>query len=81
MNQELQSLTELELKMLKKIVDCYDESDIVCYDSKLTAQEKGIVGSLIKKGLIYDSRIGYENGKSQSNFFPMDEAIEFFESI
>ena len=80
MIQELQTLTELELNMLQQIVDCYDETDNICYDCKLTTQEKGIVGSLVKKGLVYDSRVDYDNKKSQSNFFPIDEAIEFLKS-
>ena len=74
--QEQFNLTELESKMLQTISEYYDSEDIVCYNSKLTSSEKGIIGSLIKKELIYDSNNGVDlNG----NFFPSEDVLNFLE--
>jgi len=69
-------LTELENEMLNSIVKSYDADDNICFSKKLTASEKGIIGSLVKKGLIYDS---FENMGEDGNFFPNEEILEYLE--
>ena len=74
--QEKFNLTELEAKMLQTISEYYDSEDIVCYNVKLTSSEKGIIGSLIKKGLIYDSNNGLD---LSGNFFPMEDVLDYLQ--
>jgi hypothetical protein len=69
------NLTALENEMLNEIVAFYDELDNICYQQKLTASQKGVIGSLIKKGLIYDSFDGMEGKGYESNFFPSEEVL------
>ena len=71
-------LTDLEFSMLENIVGYYDMHDNICYNYKLTATEKGVVGSLIKKGLAYDSFaniLDYPKG----NFFPSEDVLDIYE--
>lgn len=74
------ALTEKEFTMLELIVSCYDMLDNICYDDKLSPSEKGVVGSLVKKGLVYDSFEGmhHEDGYSQSNFFPSEVILDIY---
>jgi hypothetical protein len=65
-------LTALENEMLNEIVAFYDEDDNICYQQKLTPSQKGVIGSLVKKGLIYDS---YNGVDEESNFFPSEEVL------
>ena len=80
--QDLQqefSLTELEATMLQDIVSYYEFTDNICYIFNLTPQQKGIIGSLVKKGLVYDSFEGMNgNGYKDSNFFPSEEVLDIF---
>jgi hypothetical protein len=79
-NELKSNLTELEFEMLESIVSYYSFDDNVCYQEKLTASQKGIIGSLVKKQLVYDSfndmhnELGYEN----SNFFPSDLVLDIY---
>ena len=70
------NLTELEFKMLESIVGAYYISNNICYDCKLNASEKGIIGNLVKKELVYDSSdltIGLK-----SNFFPSELVLDIY---
>jgi len=69
-------LTALEIEMLNVIVKCYDEDDNICYQAKLTPSQKGVIGSLVKKGLIYDSFEDMEGSGYDGNFFPSEEILE-----
>ena len=64
-------LTTLENELLNEIVGNYDENDNLCFTRELTNQEKGVMSSLVKKGLVYDS---FENetgeGYESHNYFP-----------
>jgi hypothetical protein len=81
-NEDLQkefSLTILEASMLQRIVGCYQFRDNICYQYKLTEQQKGIVGSLVKKELIYDSFEGMnDEGYEDANFFPSEDVLDIF---
>lgn len=56
-------ITEKELKMLHNIYN--DQNTDSCGNFKVeTNEEKGLIGSLIKKELIYDSYEGYSFGKN-----------------
>ena len=70
-------LTDLEFSMLENIVGCYDMRDNICYDYKLTATEKGVMGSLVKKGLVYDS---FNNMPDypKGNFFPSEDVLDIY---
>lgn len=77
-----ESMTLREFSMLETIVSFYDENNNICYDSELTNQKKGIVGSLVKKGLVYDS---FENmndtqGHNKGNWFPSYEVLMAFQT-
>ena len=80
LNDLKSKLTEKEFSTLEMIVNCYDKYDNICYDDKLTASEKGVFGSLVKKGLIYDSFIDMhdEDGYSNSNFFPSNSVLDIY---
>ena len=78
LNDLKSKLTEKEFSTLEMIVNCYDKYDNICYDGKLTASEKGIFGSLVKKGLIYDSFEGMNNEDSNSNFFPSYSVLDIY---
>lgn len=75
--QELNAtLTTLEIEMLSEIVSYYTFDDNICYQQPLTASQKGVIGSLVKKGLIYDSFISEEGEGYESNFFPSDLVLD-----
>jgi hypothetical protein len=80
LNDLKEQLTELEFSTLQMIVHCYNMHDNICYDDKLTKSEKGIFGSLVKKGFIYDSfeDMHHENGHSNSNFFPSNVVLDIY---
>lgn len=69
-------LTKGEFDMLKTIVDLYDPVDNLCYSRELTPSEKGVIGSLVKRGLVYDSFKGIEG--YPSNFFPSEDVLMAF---
>jgi hypothetical protein len=62
-------LTNLESELLKEIIGLYNEDDNICFNRQLTNQEKGIISSLVKKELIYDSFEGMEG--YNHNYFPI----------
>ena len=70
-------LTDLEFSMLENIVGCYDMRDNMCYDCKLTATEKGVMGSLVKKGLVYDSFSNMPD-YPKGNFFPSEDVLDIY---
>ena len=70
-------LTDLEFSMLANIVGNYDMLDNICYNYKLTATEKGVVGSLVKKGFVYDS-FGNMPDYDKGNFFPSEDVLDIY---
>jgi hypothetical protein len=70
--------TEKEFLMLSEIIEYYSFEDNICYQQPLTNQEKGIIGSLIKKGLVYDSFISEFGEGYNSNFFPCDMVLDIY---
>lgn len=68
-------LTEKELVFLELIIEAYDSTDVVCYMERLTVSQKGLAGSLVKKGFIYDS---YEGMDEEGNWFPALKVIEAY---
>jgi hypothetical protein len=77
-NQLNETLTSLEIEMLSKIIESYDFDSNICYQKSLTSTEKGIVGSLVKKGLVYDSFESEEGQGYESNFFPSDLVLDIY---
>ena len=73
-----ETLTTLENQMLSEIVSSYTFDDNICYNQPLTTKEKGVIGSLVKKGLIYDSFISENAEGYDSNFFPSDEVLDIY---
>ena len=71
-------LTDLEFQSLTHILNCYDSQDIVCYTERLTPSEKGVFGSLVKKGMIYDSYAGLHDDYQGGNWFPSYKVIVAF---
>jgi hypothetical protein len=75
-------LTDLEFAMLDNIVGYYDMLNNICYNYKLTATEKGVVGSLVKKGFVYDSFGNFQDDLAQDmpkgNFFPNDVVLDAY---
>jgi len=77
-------LTDLEFSMLDNIVGNYDMLNNTCYNYKLNATEKGVVGSLIKKGLVYDSFGNFQadldlaQDMPKGNFFPNDLVLDAY---
>jgi len=66
-------LTQSEIKLLNEIVSLEDDLNNICFNRKLTANEKGVIGSLVKKGMIYnafDELEMYGHGYDQHNYFP-----------
>jgi hypothetical protein len=75
------NLTANEVAMLTRIIGQYNEDCNLCFTAELNQSEKGIIGSLVKKGLIYDSFDDeylkeIDSAYDTYNFFPTDEAIE-----
>ena len=54
-------MTKLEIAVLTNVARSQIEDGFSEYDSVSGAFEKGILGSLVKKGLVYDAR-EYEQG-------------------
>ena len=75
-------LTDLEFTMLDNIVGYYDMLNNTCYNYKLTTTEKGVVGSLVKKGFVYDSFGNFQDDLAQDmpkgNFFPNDVVLDAY---
>jgi replication-associated recombination protein RarA len=55
-NEQNNKLTDLEIKVLHMVSRSQIEDGFSEYDSVSSASEKGILGSLVKKGLVYDAR-------------------------
>jgi replication-associated recombination protein RarA len=55
-NEQNNKLTDLEIKVLGMVSRSQIEDGYSEYDSVSSASEKGILGSLVKKGLVYDAR-------------------------
>ena len=68
-------LTEKESAFLQLIIDAYDETDVACYMERLSASQKGIAGSLVKKGFIYDS---YDGMEEEGNWFPTSDVRDAY---
>ena len=65
--------TQKERDLLNEIKANYDENDNLCFTRQLTQEEKGVIGSLVKKGLIYDS-FEFESGEGydKHNYLPSE---------
>lgn len=57
----MKNLTQKEIEVLKMVADSQIEIGFSEYDYVRTPQEKGLLGSLVKKGLVYDA-YGWEEG-------------------
>jgi hypothetical protein len=55
-NEQNNKLTDLEIKVLGMVSRSQIEDGFSEYDSVSSASEKGILGSLVKKELVYDAR-------------------------
>lgn len=55
-NMKNTTLTPTEIKVLGMVSRSQIEDGFSEYDSVSSASEKGILGSLVKKGLVYDAR-------------------------
>ena len=73
-------LTDKELEMLLLVIEAYEPKDVSCYTKRLTASQKGIVGSLVKKEMLYDSYADFDSIEihSKGNWFPTEEVLEAF---
>jgi len=66
-------LTEKEYAIMQEIYATYDVDSNLCFTRQLTQEEKGVISSLVKKGLIYDSFEGMTGeGYNKHNYFPSD---------
>lgn len=69
----MKQLTTLESALLNEIIGMYDEDDNICFTRQLTQQEKGVMSSLVKKGLVYDSfESETGDGYEKHNYFPSE---------
>lgn len=50
------NITQLEINVLRMVANSQIEDGFSEYDYVSSSQEKGILGSLVKKGLVYDAR-------------------------
>lgn len=50
------NITELEVNVLRMVANSQIEDGFSEYDYVSSSQEKGILGSLVKKGLVHDAR-------------------------
>jgi hypothetical protein len=73
-------LTKTEFSFLETVVGLYNPLDCVCYQYRLTPSEKGIVGSLVKKGLIYDSYAQMVDDEihTQGNWYPSYQVLQAY---
>lgn len=70
------TLTPREFCLLQEIIGCYDKRDNICYYYQLSQIDKGVMGSLVKKGLVYDS---FSNMDCHiSNFFPSEIVLDIY---
>jgi len=74
-------LTELELRFLENVVATYiseveENGDVVCFTREMSSSEKGIVGSLVKKGMIYDMSL--ISGHNKHNFYPTNAVLDIY---
>jgi len=77
----IETLTANEHEALMLVINEYSPTDIACYQKRLTPSQKGTFGSLVKKGLIFDSYAGWGNDDpdhQEGNWFPTDEVTEAF---
>jgi len=84
----MKALTKKERALLYKIVAMYDrtENDNICflvYHRMLTRSGAGVLGSLVKKGMIYDAFADLHDveGHEQSNYFPMPVAVDLYDAL
>jgi hypothetical protein len=72
------------MSLLREIISCEDEDNNICFDRQMTNEEKGVVGSLVKKGFIYDSFADMADmadmggGYQRHNFFPTNDGINTY---
>lgn len=74
-------LTEAEFSMLELIINEYNPQDVVCYDKRLTPSQKGIIGSLVKKNMVYDSYAGWghdDPDHQEGNWYPSDNVLNVY---
>jgi len=74
-----QTLTTKEIKLLTDIIEYYDEDELEGYLDQLSPSEKGVAGSLVKKGLIFDAS-DYECDGG-SNWKPKLLGLEIFKTL
>ena len=65
-----QNLTPTEIQVLTMVAKSQIEDGYSEYDSVSSATEKGILGSLVKKGLVYDAR---ENEAGEDYMYCLSE--------
>lgn len=58
----MKNLTKNEIKVLTDVASRQIEDNYSEYTSVDSVQEKGVLGSLVKKGLIYDAYEGMDMG-------------------
>jgi hypothetical protein len=61
--------TQKERDLYNEVLAMYDETCNLCFTRELTNEEKGIMGSLVKKGLVHNST-DKEVGLIGNNYFP-----------
>lgn len=71
------SLTPLEFCLLGEIVHFYEFRNNICFNYKLTSVAAGVMGSLVKKGLVYDSFAGMPD-YPKGNFFPSEDVLDVY---
>ena len=74
-------LTENEFSMLELIISEYNHKDVVCYTHRLTPSQKGIIGSLVKKDIVYDSYEGFghdDPDHQEGNWFPSYDVVQAY---
>ena len=75
----LWGLTAKEHRALSLCVQAYAPTDVAGYTERLTSEQKGTFGSLVKKGLIYDAYAGWgheDPDHQEGNWLITDEVIE-----
>lgn len=76
-------LTAKEFSLLDKIAKMYDSFDNHCWvvkQQQITPSQKGVLGSLVKKGLVYDSFADERRMDSSytHNYFPTGQVLDAF---
>ena len=72
------SITTKEYQLLNEIYAYYDEDDFEGYTSSFSTSEKGVLASLIKKGLVIDCS-DYDD--PEHNYKPTPEGRETADTI